>query len=52
MGYLKNYRGLDKDGNLIRQCADANSSYVLRVWTQDSKVMKITENGIKIWTRR
>lgn len=51
MGYLKNYRGLDKNDNLIRQCADANSKYVLRVWTQDPKVAKITENGIKIWGR-
>lgn len=52
MGYLKNYRGLDKNNKMIRQCADSNSNYVLRVWTKDSKVVKITENGIKIWTRK
>lgn len=48
---MKNYRALNKDGSIIRQCADIDSRYVLRVQTKDAKVYKITEDGMKIWTR-
>lgn len=47
----KSYKGLDKDGNIVRWHADINSKEAFRLWKKDPNVMRITEDGKEIWKR-
>lgn len=48
---VKEYKGLDADGNAVRWLSDMVAGDILELWKQDARVVKITENGKQVWKR-